>query len=133
MPENRPFPWKFIPRLGVKLSVTFGAPLSPQDIEAVLRKFNHQDRHRHPSESPPQHLKGVCDDRDADHGEYRLDGVERIREHVTRESINMDLENESRKREIDHVRSLITAVVQQSVEAVGRRVSGDTLGKKMGG
>jgi len=41
----------------------------------------------------------------------------------------MDME-ESRKRKIDHVRSMVTAVVQRRVEAVGRRVSGDTLGKK---
>ncbi|KIM83916.1 hypothetical protein PILCRDRAFT_68581 [Piloderma croceum F 1598] len=90
MPEHRPFPWKYIPRLGVKLSITFGDPLSPEDIHTVLRTL--------------------------------------MRERMTREFNSTDT---SRRREIDRVRSVVTAIVQQSVENVGRRVSGDTLGKNI--
>jgi hypothetical protein len=83
--------------------------------------------------SPAQHSnidKGACE---GDPGEDRLfgiDRVERVRERMTRESISMDLGNASRRREIDRVRSMVTAVVQQGVETVGKRVSRDTLGKK---
>jgi len=130
MPEHRSFPWKYIPRVGVKLSVTFGDPLLPQDIQVALRALSRQDRYRHANinEAPED---GVADD-----GEYRLFGIdylERVRERVARESISMETGDESRKRKTDYVRSMITAVVQQSVEAVGRRISGNTLGKKVNG
>jgi monolysocardiolipin acyltransferase len=109
MPEGRRFPWKYIPRLGVKLSVSFGDPLSPEEIRAVLRAH-------------------------AVDGEDRLfgvDHVERVRERVARESNSTAAADESRKRKTDHARSMITVAVQQTVEAVGRRISGATLGKKM--
>jgi len=52
-----------------------------------------------------------------------------VRKCVTRESISADMEYECRKRKVDRVRSMVTAVVQSGVEAVGR-FSGDMLGKK---
>ena len=36
MPEGREFPYKYLPRPGAKLSVTFGDPLPPRDIENAL-------------------------------------------------------------------------------------------------
>jgi len=36
MPEGREFPYKYFPRPGVQLSVTFGDPLPPRDIEKAL-------------------------------------------------------------------------------------------------
>jgi monolysocardiolipin acyltransferase len=36
MPEGRRIPFKFIPRLGVKLSVTFGDPIPLEDFKASL-------------------------------------------------------------------------------------------------
>ena len=131
MPENRSFPWKYIPRLGVKLSITFGDPLSPQDIQAALQGLSHEHGHHHSSSS--QALSKTVEGDDGVDGEDRLFGVdcaERVREGVTRESISTNLEHEDRKRKIDHVRSMVTAVVQGGVEAVGRRISGDMLGKK---
>ena len=132
MPENRPLPWKYIPRLGCKLSITFGDPLSAQDIQVALRVLSHKDHGRHTGRSRNRSLNSSGKDIGEGDGEERLFGIdhaERVREGTTRESIGMDME-ESRKRKIDHVRSMVTAVVQRGVEAVGRRVSGDTLGKK---
>jgi monolysocardiolipin acyltransferase len=132
MPEHRPFPWKYVPHFGVKLSITFGDPLPPEDIQTVLRMLSHGDCHHYASASPAQHSntdKGVC--KGGDSGEDMHFGINRVKEmkgRMTREFITMDA---SRKREIDCVRSMVTAVVQQSVETVGRRVSGDTLGKKI--
>jgi monolysocardiolipin acyltransferase len=36
MPEGRRAPWKFFPRPGVHLSVTFGAPLSPAAVHVAM-------------------------------------------------------------------------------------------------
>jgi monolysocardiolipin acyltransferase len=133
MPEHRPFPWKYIPRLGVKLSITFGDPLSPEDIRTVLRTLSHENCHRHASVSPAQHSnidKGACEGGPGEDRLFGIDRIERVRERMTRECISMDLGNASRRREIDRVRSMVTAVIQQGVENVGKRVSGDTLGKK---
>lgn len=133
MPEGRRFPWKYIPRLGVKLSVTFGEPLSPEEIKAALRALSWEEdaqkplhRARMPANSHAEKVDRAVD------GEDKLfggDHVERVREGVTRESISMDLEGEERKQKIERVRSMVTAVIQRGVEALGRRVSGNTLGK----
>jgi len=36
MPEGRRAPWKFLPRPGARLSVTFGAPLSHAAVRAAM-------------------------------------------------------------------------------------------------
>jgi len=38
MPEGRRFPFKLLPRFGAELSVTFGEPVPPERILAVLRR-----------------------------------------------------------------------------------------------
>jgi monolysocardiolipin acyltransferase len=44
MPEGRRFPFKYIPRIGVDLSVTIGEPLSLKDIEAGLDPWREEVR-----------------------------------------------------------------------------------------
>ncbi|KAF9482019.1 hypothetical protein BDN70DRAFT_854183 [Pholiota conissans] len=36
MPEGRPFPYKYLPRIGARLSVTFGDPVSEDEIAEAL-------------------------------------------------------------------------------------------------
>ncbi|KAG7096684.1 hypothetical protein E1B28_004098 [Marasmius oreades] len=36
MPEGRPFPYKFFPRLGTSLTVTFGKPLPPDAVASIV-------------------------------------------------------------------------------------------------
>jgi monolysocardiolipin acyltransferase len=36
MPEGRHAPWKYLPRPGARLSVTFGAPVSPAVVRGAL-------------------------------------------------------------------------------------------------
>ena len=36
MPEGRHAPWKYLPRPGAHLSVTFGAPMSPAVVRSAL-------------------------------------------------------------------------------------------------
>ncbi|KAJ7507436.1 acyltransferase-domain-containing protein [Mycena galericulata] len=43
MPEGRAFPYKYFPRLGKHLSVTFGEPLDPRKIEALRASAGHTD------------------------------------------------------------------------------------------
>ena len=117
MPEGRPFPWKFIPRLGCKLSITFGDPLSPQDLQAAL---SHEDFHRHPSISRGSSCSSSSED---------VNRAERMGKGITHESIGIGVEEESTKRKMDHVRSMVTDAVQRRVETVGRRVSGENLEK----
>jgi monolysocardiolipin acyltransferase len=40
MPEGRSSPYKYLPRPGVRLSVTFGDPLTSGDIEKVFTAAN---------------------------------------------------------------------------------------------
>jgi monolysocardiolipin acyltransferase len=37
MPEGRPFPYKYIPKIGQHLSVTFGKPISREVLEENLK------------------------------------------------------------------------------------------------
>jgi monolysocardiolipin acyltransferase len=53
MPEGRRAPWKYLPRPGARLSVTFGEPLPHASVRAVLgtragglwphRRYHHRD------------------------------------------------------------------------------------------
>ena len=36
MPEGRHAPWKYLPRPGVRLSVTFGTPVPPEVVRGAL-------------------------------------------------------------------------------------------------
>jgi len=54
MPEGRRAPWKFFPRPGARLSVTFGAPLPTAAVGAALGMGQRM------------HLRGVWNDADGD-------------------------------------------------------------------
>jgi monolysocardiolipin acyltransferase len=104
MPEGRRFPFKFMPRLGAQLSVTFGDPIPPSDILTALRRETKQ----------PLHEAGVSDS-------SVLPKSSRW--------VNVEAAEKSESETIDkEIRIAVTNVVQRAVEAVGRRVSGDSLG-----
>ncbi|TRM68468.1 acyltransferase-domain-containing protein [Schizophyllum amplum] len=46
MPEGRPFPYKYIPRAGQELSVTFGAPLAADKMDRIERLRAAEDDNR---------------------------------------------------------------------------------------
>lgn len=131
MPEGRSFPWKYIPKLGCKLSITFGEPLSSEEIKAALRVVSQEESiQRDNGHSPITRVSRTDPAVDDVDKLYGADHLERVREGTTKESIGMHLEGEERMRKIDRVRSMVTEVIQRGVEAVGRRVQGDSLGKK---
>lgn len=112
MPEGRAFPYKFLPRPGVQLSITFGDPLHVRDIKKALGAEN-------PS------------------GPFSLDSKQRKTEGWLVGETNGEL---NRKRCNDtqnsmdaesKIRTEITALVQRAVESLGRSISGDSLSKSV--
>lgn len=79
MPEGRSSPFKYFPRLGTRLSVTFGNPLPADEVRNTIERI---------------------------FKEYGHDGK--------------DIEA--------RIRTEITAITRRAVEALGRSVSGDSLG-----
>ncbi|KAF8738181.1 hypothetical protein AX14_011598 [Amanita brunnescens Koide BX004] len=51
MPEGRPFPYKYMPRFGTHISITFGDPLDTSDIQEALR-MAHKIKSRPQAEDP---------------------------------------------------------------------------------
>jgi monolysocardiolipin acyltransferase len=97
MPEGRRSPWKFLPRPGARLSVTFGPPLSPEAVRAATMA------------SGTGLGLGL--------GEPWRDGESR---RVTEKA---EAEEEAEVK----VRVALTELVQRAVEGLGRQVSGDLL------
>ncbi len=97
MPEGRRAPWKYLPRPGARLSVTFGAPLSPAVVRATI------------SEELVSALGMTLWHDDGDGREQRS------------RRVNVDAEAEVK------VRIALTELMQRAVEVLGRQVSGDLL------
>ena len=100
MPEGRTFPYNFVPRLGARLSVTFGEPIRFEDITAALGRL---------TAAPPDAFRG-----EAGGGS-----------NFAAPSADGPVDTEWQRL----ARSEVTAVIQRAVEALGRTVSGDMLGK----
>lgn len=127
MPEGRPSPYKFFPRLGAELSVTIGDPLLMEDIRATLAVLSTDPVDGlHCSKS-----NGIRKSRDT--GD--VSGEESVRgwmgKEVIQKATSATSEDVARKQRLDlemKIRMEITAIVQRGVEALGRKVSGDLLG-----
>lgn len=106
MPEGRRFPFNFVPRFGANLSVTFGEPIPPEEILSTL-----------------QRRTGIP----ANASQTASSWVARTPVDHAEEGLRRDLAIDDESRDI---RIAVTDVVQRAVEALGRRVSGDMLGKQ---
>jgi monolysocardiolipin acyltransferase len=100
MPEGRRAPWKFLPRQGARLSVTFGTPLSPAVVRATMASASASASGTAPAP--------WCDDGEGS-------------EQSTGMPVKMDAEAEGK------VRIALTELMQHAVEALGRQESGDSL------
>ncbi|PFH52597.1 hypothetical protein AMATHDRAFT_56653 [Amanita thiersii Skay4041] len=104
MPEGRPFPYKYIPRLGIRLSVTFGDPLPAEDVRNALGRI--------------YRVPGDCSSSRQD-------------EKLSKDSqgcINvLRSTNVRTMAELDRVRSEVTDFVRLAVLDLGRKVSGPML------
>ena len=103
MPEGRRAPWKYLPRPGARLSVTFGAPLPHGSVGAALGTADTK------RPGPEVDAMSVCA---ADLQAHRHRGEQQ--------------QQRGQGREVK-VRIAVTELVQRGVEALGRQVSGDLL------
>lgn len=139
MPEGRSRPWKFFPRRGVALSVTFGEPVPRDDIRKALT-----------STPPPINLLPintplakrtlgtsqttvVVDEPEFDMGSEAEEerSLEKAREGWLGGATDAKLASlhetdgvESMQKEMARVRGEVTAVLQREVEKLGKRVLG---------
>lgn len=110
MPEHRSFPYKYFPRLGIRLGVVFGDPMPAEEITAALRAHLYV----------PLVTKDGVESKLGD--ELHL-GVGR----TAMQAEEWFAPGCERKRQMDMVRSNVTAIVQRAVEALGKQVSGNLL------
>ncbi|CDO68529.1 hypothetical protein BN946_scf184998.g26 [Trametes cinnabarina] len=127
MPEGRPFPYKYFPKPGAALSITFGDPVPTKTIQDALGSLVHGGRLPEASRSANSALaepsRPQAEERSgavAGQGWLRepvSHAVEVLRRDTGVKGLDPDL-----AREITRVRSAVTAVIQEEVEALGRRV-----------
>ncbi|KAH7931351.1 hypothetical protein BV22DRAFT_11832 [Leucogyrophana mollusca] len=130
MPEHRPFPNKYFPRMGVKLGVAFGDPIPAEDIITALNVLRQSRNPSHSNRPPipgqdtiiqePSHGAGLGD-------EHHLGGWVGDAAARAGGDLAVDPTLAARKQQLDQVRSDVTAIIQRAVEALGRKVSGDML------
>ncbi|KIK30847.1 hypothetical protein PISMIDRAFT_87035 [Pisolithus microcarpus 441] len=124
MPEGRPFPSKYLPKLGVKLGVAFGDPIPPARIVALLDTMPNNRG----NQAPPLQVSmifcwfwGIELTLMCMHGQC---GARYERSLVNDEAI-------VQKREMDHIRSEVTVIIQRAVEDLGRKLSGNRLDRPL--
>lgn len=109
MPEGRPFPNKYLPRLGARLSVTFGNPVPADEIREALTITKNDLDINTSAALPSEKLGGWL--------------LEESKERKTEGSAGYYDE----KMYASLIRQKITAIIHRDVEALGRFVSGDLL------
>ena len=119
MPEGRAFPYKYLPRIGNHFSITFGEPLAPDELAAALGLVgaaiqietfpSHEEKKSIPETERFEGWKG----------EKGSLGLRKTAEWEVERRKNID---------VAKIRTELTAIVQQRVEALGRSISGDLLG-----
>lgn len=139
MPEGRSFPWKYLPRRGVALSVTFGDPVPVEKIKSALAaatattvEVPHSTASveiRLPPNGEAGESRMTLKEDELELGNASEEAGSRRKadegwlSDVVKEK-EARLDGEARKKEIARIRSEITAVLQREVEKVGRRVLG---------
>lgn len=120
MPEGRSWPWKYFPRRGIPLSITFGEPIPADKIRSSLWAT---------PIGPPTGVATTAKESELTIG----DPVEEERSlaktechwlsDVLQHRFNTP-EGVSKQKRIAFLRSEITAVLQREVETLGRTVLG---------
>lgn len=112
MPEHRASPYKYFPKLGIRLGVAFGDPIPVEEIMAALSAHS----------SMPLVTEGSVEFNLSD----KLHRGARVG-HTVMQAEERFVPGCERKRQLDVVRSDVTAIIQRAVEALGRQVSGNLL------
>jgi monolysocardiolipin acyltransferase len=126
MPEGRPFPYKFFPRRGQHLSITFGEPIDPSSLLRTLDPSTtpHPSSQKQPQDPAPAALDATNAPSDAEPRAFRP------MPWLAPAPLRRGEPGEGLASSVQGVRSRVTAVVQEAVEALGRKVSGELLGKR---
>ena len=128
MPEHRPFPRKYFPKMGVRLGVTFGDPIRPHKITDVLDALRGLDL-THSLPDIAEKFDAPSDRSELNSG-LPIDGW--MRDAIVRACGESVVEREGAGRaRMDAIRSEVTAVIQRAVEDVGRKVSGENLDHRL--
>lgn len=127
MPEGRNWPFKFFPKHGVDLSITFGKPIRNEDIKQALKT---------------SFISPLANDALVSGDTVFDDSVEQRSGMVTEQGwmgegttgIVRPQDPHSTALEVERIRSAVTAVIQREVELLGKQVSegsrpGASLGK----
>jgi len=111
MPEGRAFPYKYFPRPGAELTVTFGNPIPPNAIRQGLQGWDSglDSRFVEQDEDPKGWL--------ADEVQRRSERRHRVAPEGTARAAE----------ELSKVRARVTAIIHDAVENLGRSVSGKSL------
>lgn len=114
MPEGRKLPYKFLPRRGVALSVTFGQPVPNEDVKAALK-----------SRTPLTEYEDVLPLPDKRIDDEQESGTRTATGWLDPKSTGLvehadDLEHQA--RETARIRSAVTAVLHREVAELGRRI-----------
>ena len=119
--SSRPAPFKFFPRPGAALSITFGKPVPSQDIQDTLSTLV-RERRMPEAPEPLSAAGGLADPTRPQQEEHSGD----VAQHGwLGPSIIQAVDDEAdlgRAHEVARVRSAVTAVIQREVEALGRDV-----------
>ena len=121
MPEHRPFPYKYFPKMGIHLGVTFGHPIPPDKIMVALNALS---RPKSPS-PPPGVAENSVRHSGSPTGALHVRGW--VESAIVRDPL-LEREGAGRCAQMDEIRSEVTAIIQRAVEELGRKVSGNTLG-----
>ena len=125
MPEGRPFPYKFLPRPGADLTITFGEPVPPEDIQNALSSLVAERR----MPDAPDSTSGGLDDPARPTLERQSGAVAEYGwlSAPVSHALHGEMKSAETAVEVARVRSAVTAVIQRDVEALGRRVLGLAL------
>ncbi|KAI0337889.1 acyltransferase-domain-containing protein [Trametopsis cervina] len=116
MPEGRSFPYKYLPRRGVALTITFGEPVPEADIKAALEsRLPHQEGHN-----------GVLftDQRVKDEQQSGIRATSGWLGNTPAGQPGTPNIANKQAREVARIRQAVTAVLHREVELLGQRVLG---------
>lgn len=149
MPEGRPFPFKYFPKPGAKLGITFGKPIDPMLIQITLkRKLEARLGKNEPAKAANMLLASRITPVDAGilaRSPYpHLIAMRAASPATTQRLISTTTQaqdsksqpqpthqcspSEEERLETIAVRTKVTAIIHDAVETLGKEVLGDTLG-----
>lgn len=127
MPEGRAFPYKYLPRPGAELSVTFGNPLPADAIRQALLQRGHLP-------VPTSHSglvgSGIVKEESEQPRGWLAEELQRgleSRIKMTGEAQSSSVGSSVTVEELPRIRSHVTSIIHDAVENLGRSVSGRLL------